>query len=90
MTYSFHVPDEKNVIFFIFLNPLKLIKTILENSGFQLASRWKHCCVDDQSSGVTSMVGWGAPRAESTCKWPSEPLVWGHNGRRGNLPDLTI
>ena len=36
------------------------------------------------------MVGWGAPRAESTCKWPSEPLVWGHNGRRGNLPDLTI
>ena len=38
MTYSFHVPDEKNAIFF-FLNPLKLIKTILENSGFQLASR---------------------------------------------------
>ena len=40
--------------------------------------------------GATSMVGWGATRAESTCKWPSEPLVWGHNGRRGNLPDLTI
>ena len=41
---------------------------------------------------VTSkhMVYWGAPRAESTWKWPSEPLVWGHNGRRGNLPNLTI
>ena len=31
------------------------------------------------------MVGWGAPRAESTCKWPSEPLVWGHNGRSHHL-----
>ena len=100
MTYSFHVPDEKNAIDFFQKIP-KINQTILENSGFQLASRWKHCCVDDQSSGVTSMVwwayvggssmvGWGAPRAESTCKWPSEPLVWGHNGRRGNLPDLTI
>ena len=34
------------------------------------------------------MVGWGAPRAKSTCKWPSECLVWGHKGGRGNLPDL--
>ena len=34
------------------------------------------------------MVWWRAPRAESTCKWPSESLVWGHNGGRGNLPYL--
>ena len=34
------------------------MKTILENSGFPLASRWKHCCVDDESSGVTSMARW--------------------------------
>ena len=34
------------------------------------------------------MVGWGAPRAESTCKWLSESLVWGHNGGQANLPDL--
>ena len=34
------------------------------------------------------MVWWRAPRAESTCKWPSESLVWGHNGGRGNLPNL--
>ena len=39
MTYSFHVPDEKNAIDFFQKNPLKLIKTIFENSGFQLASR---------------------------------------------------
>ena len=37
---------------------------------------------------LNNMVGWGAPRAESTCKWPSESLVWGHNGGQGNLPDL--
>ena len=36
----------------------------------------------------THMVWWRAPRAESTCKWPSESLVWGHNGGRGNLPNL--
>ena len=34
------------------------------------------------------MVWWRAPRAESACKWLSESLVWGHNGRRGNLPNL--
>ena len=78
----------KKMLLIFFKKPLKLIKTILENSGFQLASRWKHCCVDDQSSGVTSMVWWRAPRAECTCKWPSESLVWGHNGGRGNLPNL--
>ena len=39
MTHSFHVPDEKNAIDFFSENPLKLMKTILENSGFQLASR---------------------------------------------------
>ena len=34
MTYSFHVPDEKKCYWFFSKNPLKLIKTILENSGF--------------------------------------------------------
>ena len=34
------------------------------------------------------MVWWRAPRTESTCKWPSESLVWGQNGGRGNLPNL--
>ena len=75
MTYSFHVPNEKNAIDFFQKIPRNLIKTILENSGFQLASRWKHCCVDFQPSGVTSMGRWRAPRAESTCKWPLESLV---------------
>ena len=39
MTYSFHVPDEKNAIDFFQKIPYNLIKTILENSDFQLASR---------------------------------------------------
>ena len=34
------------------------------------------------------MGRWGAPRAESTCKLPSESLVWCRNGGRGKLPNL--
>ena len=34
MTYSFHVPYEKNAIDFFSKNPLKLMKTILETAVF--------------------------------------------------------
>ena len=80
MTYSFHVPYEKNSIDFFQKNPLKLMKTILENSGFQLASRWKHCCVDDQSSGVTSMAWWAYVGSSIMgSQWPTRDSAQSHH-----------
>ena len=46
------------------------------------------CLVKVNISFCSVMVWWRAPRAESTCKWPSESLVWGHNDGQVNLPNL--